>query len=71
MSGNVTCVPSPGRVETVRHFHHTSKATVSNHVTQGTVQVTGWLQELLAAKPHQSSQAPPAQSARAITIIKQ
>lgn len=71
MSVNTTRVPSLGRVKTVCHFHHSFEATVSNHVTQGTVQVTGCLQELLATKPHQSSQAPPAQSARAITIIKQ
>lgn len=52
-------------------FYHSSKVTHSNHVTQCSVQVAGCLQELFAAKPHQSSQAPPAQSARAITIIKQ
>lgn len=67
----MTCVPSLGRVKTAYHFYHSSEATVSNHVTQGTVQGAGCLHELLAAKPHQSSQAPPAQSARAITIIKQ
>lgn len=71
MSGNVSCVPSLGSVKTLHHFHHSSKAAVSNYVTQGTVQAAGSLQELLAAKPHQSSQAPSAQSARAITIIKQ
>lgn len=48
-------------------FFYNSEATYSEHVTNCAVQVTGFLQE----KPHQSKQAPRAQSAGDNTIIKQ